>query len=177
MLSGVMSETGEPRKGLFLRDDLEEADVVRAHREALRVLRDSIETAHFDAYSDEPWPQDVVAAYEYALSMAERDVAGGARRPKGDFRMGIDVDVRDDTQFEVLLALAPFTIHAEGRRGSEEIFSASDTGTALWIAVSAEQEALLMSLLAAQGVPDTVFTGRPRKRPGLLVRWSRRRSA
>ncbi|WP_328723427.1 hypothetical protein OHT52_30600 [Streptomyces sp. NBC_00247] len=148
-----------------------------AHREALRALRDDIETAHFDAYSDAPWPPEVVPAYERASSMAEHRVAGGVRSAKGDHGMGIDVDVRDDAQFDVLLALAPFTIHAEGWRQGRQIFSASDTGTALMIAVTARQEALLMSRLGASGVPATAFTSRPRGRQGLFARWSRRRTA
>lgn len=107
MLNGVTSDVDEPRRELLLQDGLEEEYVVSAHREALRALRDDIETAHFDAYSDAPWPPEVVPAYERASSMAEHRVAGGVRSAKGDHGMGIDVDVRDDAQFDVLLALAP----------------------------------------------------------------------
>ncbi|MCX5401352.1 hypothetical protein [Streptomyces sp. NBC_00102] len=176
MLSGMISEGDEPRRELFLRDDLEDVDVVNAHREAFLVVRDSVETAHLDAYSDAPWPREVVPAYERALSMAERHVAGGVRSAKGDPGMGIEIDVRDDAQFGVLLALAPYTIHTEGWRGGQEIFSASDTGTALWIAVTARQEARLMSRLSALGVPEAAFTGEPRGRRGLFARRSRRRT-
>ncbi|MGW0857710.1 hypothetical protein [Streptomyces sp. NPDC002690] len=173
----MISEAGEPRRELFLRDGLEDADVANAHREALLVLRDSIGTAYLDAHSDGPWPREVLAAYERALSMAEHRAAEGVRRAKGGLGMGIDVDVRDDAQFDVLLALAPFTIGAEGWQGDREIFSASDTGTALCIAVTARQEALLMARLGALGIPETAFTDQPRKRHGLFARWSRRRTA
>ncbi|MES9511364.1 hypothetical protein ABWJ92_34035 [Streptomyces sp. NPDC000609] len=86
------------------------------HREALCVLRDSSETAHIDACSDIAWPREVAPAYEQVLSMAANEVADGVRSAKGDPGMGIDIDVRDDTQFDVLLALAPYTIHAEAWR-------------------------------------------------------------
>lgn len=148
--------------------------MVRAHREALRVLRESIESAQVDAYSDIAWPREVAPAYEQVLSMAANEVAQGVRPAKGDPGMGIDVDIRDDTQFDVLLALAPYTIHAEAWRQGREIFSAGDTGTALWIAVTSEQEARLMSRLEALGVPQGPFTTEPRMRRSLFARWTRR---
>ncbi|MFG3141903.1 hypothetical protein ACGFZA_37505 [Streptomyces sp. NPDC048211] len=166
----MTGEADEPRRDLFLREGLEAADVVRVHREALRVLRDSIETAHVDAYSDDAWPREVAPAYEQVLSMAAAEVTEGVRPAKGDPGMGVDVDVRDDTQFDVLLALAPYTIHAEAWRQGREIFSAGDTGTALWIAVTSEQEDRLMSRLDALGVPRTAFTTRPRRRRRLFAR-------
>lgn len=159
----------EPRRELFLRDDLEQADVVRVHREALRALRDSVEKADIDAYSDLAWPPEVVPAYEQALAMAATEVAAGVRSAKSD-PTGIGVDVRDDAQFDVLLALAPYTIHAEAWRADHEIYSASDTGTALCISVTAEEEARLMARLDALGIPRTVFTTRPRRRRGLFRR-------
>ncbi|THA78681.1 hypothetical protein [Streptomyces sp. A0592] len=145
-----------PRRALLLGDSLEPAELARAHRQALLVLRSSIETAHIDAYSDAAWPQEVVSSYERALSMGRDEAARGARSAKDD-PMGIDVDVRDDAQFEVLLDLAPYTIHAEGWRGGRQIFSASDTGTALWVAVTQQQEVELMSRLMAHGIAPTAF--------------------
>jgi len=121
------------------------------------VLRSSIETAHIDAYSDAAWPQEVVSLYERALSMGRDAVVRGARSIKDDPGMGIDIDVRDDAQFEVLLALAPYTIHAEAWRTGRQVFSAGDTGTALWVAVTQQQEVELMSRLAAHGIPPTAF--------------------
>ncbi|MER6116433.1 hypothetical protein [Streptomyces sp. NPDC001743] len=172
----MTSAADGPRRELFLRDGLEAADVVRAHREALRVLRESIESAQVDAYSDIAWPREVAPAYEQVLSMAA-EVAQGVRPAKGDPGIGIDVDVRDDTQFDVLLALAPYTIHAEAWRQSREIFSAGDTGTALWIAVTSEQEARLMSRLHALGVPQAPFTTEPRRGRSLFARSTRRQIA
>ncbi|QKW25132.1 hypothetical protein HUT11_02590 [Streptomyces seoulensis] len=169
----MISEAGEPRRDLFLRSGLEAAVVVRAHRAALQVLRDGIETAHVDAYSDDAWPQDVVPAYEQALAMAARDVAEGVRPARSDPGMGIDVDVRDDAQFDVLLALAPHTIHAEAWQRGRLVFSASDTGTALCLTVTPRQEERLLSRLDALGIPRTTFTTRPARRGRWTSRWKR----
>ncbi len=158
----VINQNDGPRRALFLLgDSLEAEQLARAHHEALRVLRSSIETAHIDAYSDAAWPQEVVPIYERALSMGPDELALGARSMKDDPGLGIDVDVRDDAQFEVLLALAPYTIHAEGWRKGQLIFSASDTGSTLWVAVTQQQENELMSRLVRHGVPPTVFRVAP----------------
>lgn len=167
----MISESDEPRRDLFLRDGLEAADVVRAHHEALRVLRDDIESAHVDAYSDAAWPREAVPAYEHALAMARSEVVEGVRSERDDPGMGIDVDVRDDTQFDVLLTLAPFTIHAEAWRRGRQVFGAGDTGTALWVSVTARQEARLVSRLDAPGASSPAFTARPRRRRGPLSRF------
>jgi hypothetical protein len=81
-----------------------------------------------------------------AVALAQRQYASGDRRR-----------CRDDTQFDLLLALAPCTVHAEAWRQGRRIFSAKDTGTALWIAVTPQEEVQLMARLAALGVPQTAF--------------------
>lgn len=173
----MISGADEPRRELFLRDDLEPADVVGAHREALHVLRDSIDTAYVDAYSDSAWPLDVMPAHAYALSLGTSQLSSEGRSVKGDAGMGVTIAVRDDAQFDVLLALAPFTIGAEAWRLDQVVFSAADTGTSLYVAVTAEQEAQLMSRLGALGIAPTAFAPRPRKQRGPFARWSRRRGA
>ncbi|MFF3061969.1 hypothetical protein [Streptomyces sp. NPDC057909] len=86
----------------------------------------------------------------------------GLRSAKSNPGMGIAVDVHDDAQFDVLLALAPYTIHAEAWQQGQPLFSADDTGTALWIAVTSKQETQLMSRLDALEVTQTAFADRPR---------------
>lgn len=160
----VINQDGGPYLELVLVDGLSPADVVLAHREALRVLRSDIDTAHLDAYSDDAWPPAVLHSYERALSLAREAVAEGTRSRRADPGMGIDIDVRDDAQFELLLNLAPYTINAEGRRGDRLVFSASDSGTSLRIAVTQDQAAELLSRLDALGIPPTVLSVRPRGR-------------
>jgi len=147
---------------LVLVDGLSLADVVLVHREALRVLRSGIDAAHLDAYTDDAWPPAVLPSYERALSLARRAVADGTRSRRADPGMGIDIDVRNDAQFELLVDLAPHAINAEGWRGSQLVFGASDSGTSLWIAVTQDQEAELLSRLDALNIPPTALVVRPR---------------
>lgn len=163
-VSSMTSQRGVPRNEFVMADGLSPADVRRVHREALRVLRSDIDSADLDAYSDEPWPPAVLNSYERALSLAREQVADGTRSRRGDLGMGIDIDVRDDEQFGVLLDLVPYTINADGRHGDCSIFGAGDTGTSLCIAVTREQETALLSRLAALGVPSPVLAPLPQRR-------------
>jgi hypothetical protein len=160
----VINQDGGSGRELVLGGGLSPADLVLVYREALRVLRSGIDAAHLDAYSDEAWPPAVLHSYEHALSLAREAVADGVRSRRADPGMGIDIDIHDDAQFEVLLDLAPYTIHAEGWQGNRRVFSASDSGTSLWIAVTQEQEAELMSQLDALGTPPTALVLQPRGR-------------
>ncbi|KUH39021.1 hypothetical protein ATE80_09390 [Streptomyces kanasensis] len=121
------------------------------------MLRSSIDAAHIDAYSDDAWPPEVLDSYERALSLAREEVLSGTRSRRSDPGMGIDLDVRDDGHFKVLSDLAPYTIHAEGWLDGRPVFSASDSGTALWIKVTQEQEAALLSRLGQLGIPSGVL--------------------
>ncbi|MFH8805548.1 hypothetical protein ACH4F6_39435 [Streptomyces sp. NPDC017936] len=144
----------------MLVDGLSPADVVLVHREALGVLRSGIDTAHLDAYSDDAWPPAVRHSYERALTLARQEVADGTRSPRADPGTGIETDVRDDAQFELLLDLAPHTINAEGWQGDRLVFSTSDSGTALWMAVTDEQAEQLLARLDALGIPPIALSTR-----------------
>ncbi|MFG2112485.1 hypothetical protein ACGFRB_07575 [Streptomyces sp. NPDC048718] len=139
-------------RAYVLTDGASPADVVRVHREALRVLRPGIDVAHIDVYSDAPWPPEVLPSCERALSLAREGVARGSRSRRADPGMGIDLDPRDDGQFAVLTDLAPYTIHAEAWGGGRPVFSADDSGTALWIEATREQEAALEARLSLLGI-------------------------
>jgi hypothetical protein len=156
----VISQDGAANsrvREFVLVDGVSPADVVLVHREALRALRSSIDAAHLDAYSGDVWPPEVLHSYERALSLAREEVASGTRSRRADPGMGIDIDVQNDEQFNVLSDLAPYTIHAEGWREGRQVFSASDSGTALWIAVTQEQETGLFSRLDLLGIPSTAL--------------------
>ncbi|MFE9880279.1 hypothetical protein [Streptomyces sp. NPDC005784] len=153
----MISQQGVPRSEFVIADGLGPADVQHVHREALHVLRSDVDSAVLDAYSGEPWPPAVLNSYERALSLAREQTVGGTRSRRGGLGMGIDIDVRDDEQFGVLLDLVPYTINADGWQGDCLIFGASDTGTSLCIAVTQEQETALLSRLAALGVSSPVL--------------------
>ncbi|MBB6440202.1 hypothetical protein [Streptomyces candidus] len=122
------------------------------------MLRSNIDAAHIDAYSDDAWSPEVLDSYERALSLGREEVVSGARSRRSDPGMGIDLDVRDDGHFKVLLDLAPYTIQAEGWCEGRQVFSASDSGTSLWFEVTREQEAALLSRLGQLGIPSGVLT-------------------
>ncbi|MFY4722977.1 hypothetical protein [Streptomyces sp. LaBMicrA B280] len=122
------------------------------------MLRPVIDAAHIDAYSDDIWPPECLDSYERALALAREAVVSGTRSRRCDPGMGIDLDVRDDGHFTVLSDLAPYTIHAEGWTDGRLVFSASDSGTSLWIEVTQEQEAALLSRLGQLGIPSGVLT-------------------
>ncbi|RST17671.1 hypothetical protein [Streptomyces sp. WAC05374] len=75
--------------------------------------------------------------------------------------MGIDIDVRNDAQFALLLDLAPHTINAEGWREDQLVFSASDSGTSLWMVVTRGQEGEPRSRLEVLGIPPTALALQP----------------
>ncbi|MEU1599505.1 hypothetical protein ABZ468_43560 [Streptomyces sp. NPDC005708] len=149
---------------LVLVDGLSPSDVVLVHREALRVLRSGIDAAHVDAYSDNAWPPAALHSYERALSLAREATVDSTRSRRADPGMGIDIDVRDDAQFRILSDLAPDTINAEGWWRGRLVFSASDSGTSLWITVTREQEAELLSRLDMLGIPPSALAVRARGR-------------
>jgi hypothetical protein len=160
----VINQDGGSGRELILVDGLSPSGVALIHREALRVLRSGMDAAHVDAYSDDVWPPAVLHSYERALSLAREAVADGTRSQRADPGMGIDVDVRDDAQFELLFDLVPYTIHAEGWWRERLVFSASDSGTSLWIAVTQEQETELLSRLDTLGIPPNALAVQPRGR-------------
>jgi hypothetical protein len=157
----MTSQGGPGVRELVLVAGVRPADVVRVHRAALDVLRPDIDAAHIDAYSGDFWPPEVLPSYERALLLAREEVARGERSKRADPGMGIDIDVRDDDQFQVLSDLAPYTIHAEGSHDGRLVFSASDTGTALWVEVTQAQEAALRLRLSRLGISPDVLAVLP----------------
>ncbi|OEJ93292.1 hypothetical protein J116_001170 [Streptomyces thermolilacinus SPC6] len=144
-----------------IADGTRPEDAAQVCREALWVLRPALHTVYLDAYSDEPWPPEVAGAYDLAVALGEATAPDGFR---GDHRMGIQIDVRDDIQFGVLLELAPHTIGAEGYRGDRQVFSAADTGTSLWFALTEEQHGRLLARLDEPGISAAVSAAPPRRR-------------
>ncbi|MGW2933157.1 hypothetical protein ACWDA7_15125 [Streptomyces sp. NPDC001156] len=156
----AIDQDAGPGRELVLVGGLSPADVVLVHREALRVLRSGIDAAHVDGYSDDAWPPAALHSYERVLSLAREATVEGTRSRRADPGMGIDIDVRDDAQFRILSDLAPHTINAEGWWRGRLVFSASDSGTTLWITVTREQEAELLSRLDMLGIPPSALAVR-----------------
>lgn len=152
-----MKENSGPNREYVLVGRLNPADLGVVCREALRVLRPTMDAAHLDAYSDDAFPPAVLHSYHHALLLARKEVADGIRSRRADPGMGIDINIRDDGQFAVLSDLAPHTIHAECSQNGRLIFSVSDSGTSLYISVTKDQEAEFFSRLDALGIPSSAF--------------------
>ncbi|GAA2760039.1 hypothetical protein GCM10009872_54000 [Actinopolymorpha rutila] len=146
------------RSAFVLDDDADEATVIAAHQEGLRVVRGVLRRVWIDAISDRPWPQQAQDPLRALLDLA-------ALRHTGD--TGIEVDVGDDDQFDLVVALSPFTISAEGwAESDEQIYSASDTGTSLWMALTPREHSELRERLLTRGAdPNAVIPQPPRRRP------------
>ncbi|MFF3290824.1 hypothetical protein [Streptomyces sp. NPDC003023] len=65
----VISQDGRASRELTLAGGLSPNDVRFVHREALRVLRPGIDTAHTDAYSDDTLPSTVLHSYERLVAL------------------------------------------------------------------------------------------------------------
>ncbi|MEU3451045.1 hypothetical protein AB0H29_28045 [Streptomyces thermolilacinus] len=153
--------TEEVLREFVIAEGTRPEDAAQVCQEALWVLRPALHTVYLDAYSDWPWPPEVAGAHDLAVALGEANAPDGFN---GDPRMGIGIDVRDDIQFGVLLELAPHTIGAEGYRGDRLVFSAADSGTSLWFALTEEQHGLLSARLGELGIPAAVLTALPRRR-------------
>jgi len=154
------------RVEFVLKDAQDCYTVSTVHQEALRVLRPSISRAVLDAYSDCSWPEDVIPFYERVIGLARTELRAGIRKPNSDLGMGIDINVRDDEQFEALSRLLPHTIHAEAwpAEGKEPLLSADDTGTALWFALTPPEEASFWGRLQERGVRPDALAYAPARR-------------
>lgn len=154
------------RREFALRDCLNETTVKAVHEEVLRVLRPVIAYAWIDAYSDLPWPTEVLSYLHTLTKMAGDRLADGNRRRSPDVRKGIDIDVRDEPQFQALQHLLPYTIHAEAWAGdgTTQVLSASDTGTSLWFALTSDEKTLLKDRLAVRSVRPNAVMELPERR-------------
>ncbi|GAA2760887.1 hypothetical protein GCM10009872_62480 [Actinopolymorpha rutila] len=75
------------------------------------------------------------------------------------------MDVDDDEQFELVVAVSPFTIGVEGRSETdEEIYSASDNGRGLWLALTPAEEADFRRRLTERGAEPNAVTYQPPRR-------------
>jgi hypothetical protein len=105
-----------------------------AHREALLVLRPRLATVEIDPTSP-PWPPEASRQVQGLYWLAERQGRWPPpRRPLA--RTGVDLDPRDDTEFEIVIALSPHTLLADGYdRAGRNIYSAADQG-GLWLTLT-----------------------------------------
>ena len=131
------------------------AATVTVHREALLVLRPRLVTVEIDPASP-PWPSRVSRHVQALNRIGERQ--GRWPPPERPFAStGVDLDPRKDGDFEVLVALSPHALLADGYDGEgRNIYSASDQG-GLWLTLTIDEHADVVRRLRESGVGD-VFT-------------------
>jgi hypothetical protein len=79
----------------------------------------------------------------------ERAITLGKRRKSTG--MGIELDVSRDEEFELLIRLAPFSIHSEAWADEHEVFSSSDSGDHAWFALTPVEATEAAARLAEAG--------------------------
>jgi hypothetical protein len=119
---------------IYVAGDLSAEEFSELVLATLTLLRPVIDQVWIDAVSDRPWPAEAQAA----LALVTR--LGHARQGKASRTgMGIDLDLSDVAQFDALVALAPYTIHAEAHSGRHWVWSVNDSGDGLSVALTDEE--------------------------------------
>ncbi|MFD7310994.1 DUF1990 family protein [Promicromonospora sp. NPDC059942] len=132
---------------LGVTDDAARTTVEAAIRSALTAQRDRLARLQVDVASDADWPADL----RTTVQLAEGRLAAN---PRSD--ISLTLDPRDDEDFEIALALAPFSIGCTGiGTGGKPIWEADDTGTsAAFTLTAAEEHAVRTAITDAGGNPD-----------------------
>ena len=126
--------------------------VAATYRGALSAMRGRLASFCIDLISDRAWPQDVRWAVE-ALT---------ARRPprtsilpwvKYKPSITIDLDLRDHNDFQLAMALVPYTIDATGiAEDNRIIYSSNDTGWSSYFELTEGEHQTAVQFMTAAGV-------------------------
>ena len=134
----------------------EEAALV--HQAVLMVLRPHLKSVELDP-TEAGWPEGVRSAVEALHTLG----AGQGRWPpmKRLFaRTGVDLDPAIDQHFEIVCALAPHTLLADGwDLAGKNVHSATDSGC-LWLRLSRAQHEQLTQRLLGSGVDPAILIRR-----------------
>lgn len=131
----------ELRLGLVTANSAEA--IATIGRAAAVAMRSGFDQAWLDLISDRPWPADAESALAHLRGVA-------AVRGRGE--TAVEIDLRDDTDFEAFVCLLPFTISAEAYAGDRLTFAMSDTGSGAWFAPDRGERAALARALDDAGV-------------------------
>jgi uncharacterized protein (UPF0548 family) len=131
-------------------DDVTRASAEAAIRGALVAQRDRLAEVHIDIVSDHDWPADVRGI----VRLAERRLAENHQRSTS-----LILDPRIDEDYEIALALAPFSIGCDGFSDNGTlIWDANDTGTSAAFALTpAEELAVTVAITEAGGSADSLM--------------------
>lgn len=128
----------------FVVDDgTARAIVETAIRGALVAQRERLAQVHIDIVSDHDWPTSVHAAVRLAEQRLQAD-------RRGNF--SLTLDPRLDEDFEIVHALAPFSIGCDGISSDGAlIWDANDTGTSAAFALTPAEEGAVRSAVIGAG--------------------------
>lgn len=124
-------------------DDVTRASAKAAIRSALVAQRDRLAEVHVDILSERDWPTEVRGT----VQLAERRLAANRRRSTS-----LTLDPRIDEDFDIALALAPFSIDCDGFSGDcKLIWDANDTGTSAAFALTPAEELAVRAAIVGAG--------------------------
>lgn len=112
-------------------------------RAAAVAMRSGFDRARLDLISDRPWPADAANALAQVRGIA-------VVRGRGE--TAVDVDPRDDADFEAFVCLLPYAVSAEAYAGDRLVLSMSDTGPGVWFATDRRERAALARALDSAGL-------------------------
>jgi hypothetical protein len=142
-----------------IRDGTDRATVDAAHRAVLQIRRPRIEDGTVDLNSDARWPEHVRWAVGEAgqREMRTRSFLGRSWTRR---TASIDLDPADDRDFEIAMALVPYTIGSTGIDHEQRIiWDTNDTGTSAAFQLTAAEAAQVRSLIGEEGAdPATLVS-------------------
>ncbi|WP_353952210.1 hypothetical protein V6K52_01840 [Knoellia sp. S7-12] len=121
------------------------------HRGVLKVQRPRLADLTIDLTSDAPWPADVQWAVDEGRQRATRTrtFLGRSWTRQAD---SIDLNPADAHEFEIAMALVPYTIGSTGIDHEQRmVWDANDTGTSATFQLSASEEEQVRTFVEQSG--------------------------
>jgi hypothetical protein len=129
--------------------------VAAAYRGALSSLRSKLTSFRLDLVSYEAWPADVQWAVE-ALSPRRPSRSSILPWAKYQRSVTIDLDLREDGDFQLAVALAPYTTHCQGlAEDNRIIYSGNDIDMSAYFELTEDERESTVQYMTEEGVgPD-----------------------
>jgi hypothetical protein len=159
-----MPRQAQPTPDAYTVDsDAPAGAVAAAYRGALTAMRSRITDFSLDLISDRTWPADVEWAVE-ALTPRRPPRTSILPWVKREPSINIDLDLRKDEDFQLAVALAPYTINGDGRADDNRIiYSGNDTGTSAYFELTeTEHQTTVQFMTEAGASPDWLIPFPPK---------------
>jgi hypothetical protein len=159
-----MPRKAKPTPAAYTLHSEAPADAVAAgYRGALTSMRSRLADFCLDLISDRTWPPDVQWAVE-ALTPRRPPRTSILPWVKREPSITIDLDLREDEDFQLAVALAPYTINGEGiAHDNRIIYSGNDTGTSSYFELTENEHQTTVHCMTEAGVsPDWLIPFPPK---------------